>query len=256
MAGVRLPVRNFWRDATRRAPTSVLGGCANARDLGGLPAGGGVVRRGILIRSDALADLTDAGRSDLTRLGIRTVIDLRDDQERAHDPNRLDGVDVRTVAVPVLPSGVRSVVEDGLPAIYRTMLDGSGVGFARVVETLAEDGALPAVVHCSAGKDRTGLLVALLLELVGVDRRSVVADYALTSRMLGGEALDRIRDRALAAGSSEQVLAVAMTAPPDAIAAGLDHLRREYGGAEAYLRRHGVEPVTVERLRAALVEPR
>lgn len=256
MPGMPLPVRIFLRNTLRRPSTSVLGGCANARDLGGLRTADGVLRHGRLLRADALADLTDVGRGDLARLGVRTVIDLRDERERGHDPNRLDGVDVRVVTVPVLPSGVASVVEDGLPAIYRAMLDRSGAGFARVVAALAADDALPAVVHCSAGKDRTGLVVALLLDALGVRRFEVIADYAMTARMLCGEALARVRARALAAGSSEQVLAAAMTAPPDAIRAALEHLDDAYGGARAYLRRHGVDQAALDRLRAQLVAPR
>jgi protein-tyrosine phosphatase len=163
-------------------------GCFNARDLGGLPAVGGMVtRRGALVRADALDGLTAAGWRALQAHGVRTVVDLRDDAERravaAPRPP-----DVATVRAPLgrLPEAeVRARWGDdpvfATPLYYTEYLDRLPTTLAAVVAAVARARPGGVVVHCTGGRDRTGLVAMTLLALVGVAADDIVADYALSA---------------------------------------------------------------------------
>src|SRR5689334_15581396 len=184
-----------------------LVGAPNTRDLGGVrTADGRTVRRGLLLRSGALGRLTD---DDLLRLGeqkIAWLIDLRDASEiDAAPPDRLPGPPTPQVRhIPVFDPGhplftyvsallmgrdvtaYEGSAEEGSPGamlrIYRWMVadPGARAGFAEALRTIA-DADEPVLYHCSAGKDRTGWLTAVLLELLGVDRDVIMADYLGTN---------------------------------------------------------------------------
>jgi protein-tyrosine phosphatase len=233
-----------------------LGGTLNLRDLGGLPlAGGGVTRSGRLLRSDAPRTLGPADPELLERLGLRTVVDLRQGHELADAPSALvgrDGVDVHHVEVwtHVNAGGGPPVDPWSITGFYLGALDHAGPAFARAVGILADaEGA--ALFHCTAGKDRTGLLALLVLETVGVTRAAVVEDFALTESRIGP-----IRERLLAdaerRGIARADFARLLGATPDLIEPALAHLDRRYGGAAAYLRRFGASDATLERLRTKL----
>jgi protein-tyrosine phosphatase len=229
----------------------------NTRDLGGLPlAQGGTTARGVLIRSDLPLELSEPDRRLLARLGVTTVVDLREPLEHGRDPSAFADLGFVTLHLVDVWHGVR----DGdwpladpwdLRRLYLAAIDRSGEAFASAIRHLAAaDGA--AVFHCTAGKDRTGLLAALVLESVGVPREAVIADYALTH-----ECIDPIRRRLLddaeRRGVRREDFVRLLDATPDILAGALEHLDRRFGGATTYLLGAGLEQDAVDRLRARLV---
>ncbi len=170
-----------------------LEGPINFRDLGGPPALGGTVRHGVAYRADGLHTMTLADLETVFgRLAVTTVIDLRTQDERV-DPGLglLADSSVTNHHVPILDQ-TSSVWAGGtvrLADLYRSMLGESADRFARAVHLIARaDG--PVVFHCAAGKDRTGLVAALVLGLLGVDDRDICDDYAAT-----GEVAAQLRQR-------------------------------------------------------------
>lgn len=234
-----------------------LPGTWNVRDVGGYPADGGTTRWATLLRSDALHRLDSAGRARLAELGLRTVIDLRDPGERQAAPDALNGLDVDVRHLPVM--GGRLDTSQPLhlesEAMYRLFVDEGGGALAGAVAALARPGALPGLVHCMVGKDRTGLVIALALTAVGVDEAVVVQDYALTSEFFTDDLLAQARTRLAAAGLSPELVESTLGCPPELMAVTLAHVRDRYGSVLEYLERHGVEQATVEALKRNLVEP-
>lgn len=226
----------------------------NFRDVGGYAMDGGTVRWRTLFRADALSELTDEGRDRLGELGMLTVVDLRDALERELDPDRVDGLPVATVERSLLEDRIDVQTVRGLRGLYRELLDACGDRMAEAVGALAEPGALPAVVHCSAGKDRTGIVCALALSAVGVSADDIAADYALTSEVLVGPIRERVRRRAIAAGMTEQAVAVAMDSPPELMLETLEFIDSEHGGPVTYLEANGLSAERLESLRVALLD--
>ena len=245
-----------------------LAGAHNVRDLGGLRAGGALTRPGVLLRSDALHDLTDDDVSVLTHeIGVSQIIDLRAPHERAErGRGRLGSTDVRFTELEVVgpddlarraaaradgfASGksAATIIGDG----YVELLDLGAPAFTAAFTTIVGPGGTPALIHCAIGKDRTGVLVALLLDAAGVDRDEIVADYARS-----GERMAPIIARWTAgdAGVSinEQFAAFTAAAAPESMAITLDHLHARWGGGAAYFEAHGVPAAAVEQWRAALL---
>jgi protein-tyrosine phosphatase len=245
-------------DRTRHDARFVqLGDTLNMRDLGGLPlVGGGTTRSGRLLRSDVPLRLPPADHATLARLGLRTVIDLRQGHELEREPSALAGrpdVAVHHVELWTLVDDSGEVPEDpwSITGFYLSLLDHAGPAFATSARLLADaEGA--ALFHCTAGKDRTGMVALLLLDLAGVAREAVVADFALTDARIEPIRARLIEDaerRGIARSDFSRLLG----ASPDLIVPALEHLDRRYGGAEAYLSRHGASDATLARLRAKLI---
>jgi protein-tyrosine phosphatase len=162
-------------------------GCFNVRDLGGLPAGeGGTTRPGALVRSDAPGRLTGAGWAALRAYGIATIVDLRDESERDGLPARAE---LATVHVPVLDLADEAFWADwrntwNTPRFYRAILERFADRFASAVVAVARANPGGVLVHCQAGRDRTGLVTALLLSVAGVPAKLIAADYALSAARL------------------------------------------------------------------------
>lgn len=166
-------------------------GAPNFRDLGGLAtADGHRIRPGLLFRSDSLADLTSDDLALFATLGVRSIIDLRDKQERNRKPNRLpDHVNIRQHAIGFLPMGAHGHLsslgpESTADTVHRMLADfyeqfalAHTPSYMRMFEALLDVDALPAIIHCTSGKDRTGFGVALLLTALGVGRNEILADY-------------------------------------------------------------------------------
>jgi protein-tyrosine phosphatase len=181
-------------DGTGRADVSErfvsLDGCFNFRDLGGYPAAGGrTVRRGLVYRSDALHRLSARGTDAFRALTIATAIDLRAPAELARHawqpppewPGQLLRVPLRQ-AIPDWASYPGGQLDDpGFAAQHYVETTERGhAAIRKVVETLADPSRLPAVFHCAAGKDRTGIIAALTLALLGVPAERIADDYALS----------------------------------------------------------------------------
>ena len=236
-----------------------LEGCYNFRDLGGYPtADGRSVRWRQLFRSDALHHLT---QRDVTRLtdefGIGHVVDLRSSKElRAEGRGLLSSATPRFHHLPLfdgdIPEGKARSAALSLADRYVLMAESAKQGIARVVTTLAESYA-PAVYHCAAGKDRTGVVSAVLLSVLGVREEIIIADYAASQ-----EKLDAIIDRLLATESYQEMLAVlpedTQHAEPETMISLLDRLRESYGSAFDYALAAGVSRDSLERLRDRLLE--
>jgi protein-tyrosine phosphatase len=188
-------------------------------------------------------------------MGVRTAIDLREPVERELDPPDLDGTGLEIHQVPLLGEGFDAIAGMGLADVYRRLLEHRGRSLASAVGILSEPGALPALVFCSAGKDRTGLVTALVLAALGAPDETIVADYAQSGQAMAGPFGAAIEARALAAGISEQELAIKLGAPPAAMREVLAYLRDRHGGAAAYLLHNGVTRDQLDRLAHGLVEP-
>jgi protein-tyrosine phosphatase len=236
-----------------------LEGAVNFRDLGGYAVGGGErTRWRTLFRADGLGELTGADLEVLRALGIRTVIDLRSGEEL--ERGRFD-VDAHPVAfhhfpfIRELPDAEEFDRRPGLlGAQYQEIVGGAGPQILAALEVLASPEALPAVFHCTAGKDRTGVLSAIVLSLLGVDEETVVADYALS-----GEAMRRLRAKLILkypeGRETIENIDEVFSADPAQMRQLLTHVRAEYGSVEAYVAGLGGDANLVTSLRDALLEP-
>ena len=242
-----------------------LEGADNTRDLGGLAVlGGGRTRFGRLVRAGTLQDLT---ADDVTRLtedvGIQTVVDLRLPDEAAREGSALSGIRaVRYFSLPLSSTGnVRAdIVADGaemdIVGHYVALLEGSAANIVTAARIFADDMSRPAIFHCAAGKDRTGVLAAVVLDAVGVGREAIIADYALT-----GQRMKQIIARLLRLTTYRDMQALsrgvkgAATADEESMAAFLDELHARYGSGAGYLTAHGLTAGELAALRSALVEP-
>ncbi|MDL5353208.1 tyrosine-protein phosphatase [Microbacterium sp. zg-YB36] len=232
----------------------VVSGALNFRDVGGLPAGSGVTRSGVLFRSGNLARLDEGGRATLRELGLRRVIDLRADDEIAREPSLLDGLSVQTLRVPLFLGSAASFFERdvGLDDFYRTMLDEAADRVVDVVRGVLAD--QPVLVHCTVGKDRTGVTVALTLAAAGVDEEAVVADYARTEAMLPAQRNARVLAYLRSQHPEAQFLEeLATKSPAAAMRTLLEGLRAQYGAPVEFLRAHGLTDDEIAELARVLV---
>jgi protein-tyrosine phosphatase len=146
--------------------------------------------------------------------------------------------------------------EELLRGIYVNMLDHSGGVIGTMLGGLTVHSGVPAVFHCHAGKDRTGIVAALLLEALGVDRETVLDDYELTAEYRLREHQEDSFARLVKSGLVPEAAAGVLGAPRWAMADTLDRLDRQYGGIEPYLLGPaGLDTDTLDRLRHELVEP-
>jgi protein-tyrosine phosphatase len=233
---------------------SLIPGAVNFRDTGGLPAGSGVTRSGVLYRSGNLAHLEQEGVDALRALGVRRIIDLRADDEVGNAPSRIDGLDVETVRVPLFLGSVASFFERdmSLAEMYRALVDDSAPRILEVVRALL--GEQPVLVHCTVGKDRTGVSVALALAAAGVDEDAVVSDYARTEGMLpdwrNRDIARKLKKRHPEAVHLEEL---ATRSPARVMRGLLDDLTDRYGSPTAYLRAGGLSEDELAQLRRVLV---
>ncbi|ONH60631.1 protein-tyrosine-phosphatase [Frankia sp. CcI49] len=140
-----------------------------------------------------------------------------------------------------------------LQAIYDFAVDNRGDRLTAAVLALAEPGALPGIVHCSAGKDRTGMVVAMVLDLCGVPDETIAADFALTARYLREEAIAAVRQLAGAGDGAGGLPTNVMACPPQLILDTLERIRARHGDVRGYLLAHGATPQALDRLVEALL---
>jgi protein-tyrosine phosphatase len=218
----------------------------NARHLGGLPSATGATSLSDVVRSATLAELQPSGVDTLRTQGVRIVIDLRtaDERELAPEPD-LSAFGFTNAWVPMVerdpaPFGVSlEYGHAGFLWMYQNFLEYGRNAMCHVVQTLA-DSQGGVLYHCSAGEDRTGVVTALLLSLVGVSDQTVVADHSLSLT----------REILAARGRTGEAATQRMAAPLQAMRAWLEMIRERWGSVEGYLLDAGASPSAIAEVRA------
>jgi protein-tyrosine phosphatase len=190
----------------------------NGRDLGGVPLSSGTVACGALLRGPPLANLTKAGCDEAARLGLRTIIDLREPDERSLKPDDACVKATRVLAPLPIPYGVS-------PTDYLHDFDTKD-SMALIFRTLGNADAYPIYFHCTWGRDRTGVVAAAVLLAVGASRAEIMREYLLSKDTVG--------------------------AYPESLTAVLDEIEHR-GGIDAALRASGVTDADLAGLRARAV---
>lgn len=268
---------------TENSTLASLPGVFNFRDLGGLPTvGGGETRPGIFYRSAALATLTDQGESDLAASDIGVIVDFRIPGERQAQPDRLPttrpfkvvdlpintgnmsapaGTDIPQNLPPEAMAEMAQKIAAHLPSfddLYRQMLDEGSRDFAQTARLVSQanpvsDSAV--LIHCTAGKDRTGVATALILSAVGVEHDAVVADYASSQKYLQGPWADGMLAQMKKFGIPlvPQLVNIVTTTPPEAITSALNYVSDQFGSPAGYLRHGGLTEAELSALKATLI---
>ncbi|PON14412.1 protein-tyrosine-phosphatase [Candidatus Entotheonella serta] len=237
-----------------------LEGTYNVRDCGGyLTREGRTVKWGVFFRADGLHRLTPQGQTALLGQGVQTIIDLRRSEELQTAPNvfaNSSDVQYHHVSLMIDETSTAGPQKEPEPLVvmYRKILDERQEQVYKTLATFADTAGLPGLVHCTAGKDRTGVITALLLSLVGVPHETIIADYALTSTYLGEGFMEDIKKRALQRGFTWEQYRPLVTCPPENMAQTLQHLDEAYGGSAAYLRHIGLSQAQLAHLRDQLLD--
>lgn len=260
--------------------TSPIEGFYNFRDTGGMPLrGGGTTRSGVLYRSDALSNLTENGLVELAKTDIGVIVDFRTAEERQAAPDRvpqtrpfrtvdltfLEGA-MADMAKQFMQSGAapsQEAVEQAMSSIptlgdlYVGMLEHGASAFAQVARLIAasNDQAPSAVlVHCTAGKDRTGVATALMLDAAGAERSAIIADYAQSQKNLSGAWAEGMIHMITSLGvpMTDQLSMLVTGTPPEAIEQALAWVDEHAGSTVAYLQSGGLTDDELAGLRSRL----
>jgi protein-tyrosine phosphatase len=232
-------------DPRRHLP---IDGTRNVRDVGGYSASGGRrTRWRTLLRSDELTRLPAHALDEFREIGIRTVIDLRWPDELELSPHDFrDDPAIRYHHIPLLVDD--PTPHAGLDGMYRHVLDERLPQLVEVARALLEPGAMPAVIGCAAGKDRTGVTIAVLLAVAGVPDDVIIEDYALSAGYFASA------NPTIPPGDWRHPPLV-VDSPPEFMASTLRHLEREHGGARPLLRSGGMTDAELDQLAELLTEP-
>lgn len=233
-----------------------LAGAYNIRDIGGYPTTAGTTTRWrTFLRADSLHNLTPAGQQALVDYGVRTIIDLRFEHECSVAPNVFAAADnVRYINLSLFEGSAPNALGRQLPdleSIYRYILDERQAAIKTILALMADDG-FPVLIHCTAGKDRTGLITALMLGLAGVDHATIAEDYALTAHY-GAALLTQLYDQAAAAGRDMVTYARFLEAKPEAMHNTLAYLEEKYTSVPAYLAQIGLTATQIAQLQRQLL---
>lgn len=218
-------------------------GCRNVRDVGGLPiSAGGKTRSGALIRADSLDRLTSAGVLAVRTCGVGRFLDLRSVWELPAELAHPFHDDPSYRLIPFIDDSRDHerdrAAEQTRADLYRGSVDRNVRQIAAAVVAIADAPRQPVVIHCLSGVDRTGMLTAIILDAVGVDRSAIEADYAASERELG---------------SVTTTTSPLPPSYPGTIVEVLEYLDRMHGGVHAYLERSGVTREQLSMLRERLV---
>lgn len=235
-----------------------LDGASNVRDLGGYPTGNGNERTCFrrLLRGDHLSALTIKDKERIYDYGVRYVVDLRSRMECESRPDALIGWrDVQYCSIPMLDqinsSDFRGQIPDSMGELYISLLEDSRAQLSEVMRRILEAGDKGLLFHCTAGKDRTGVVAMLMLKLAGVSDDDVIRDYHATERYMAGQVGEQV-ERLRAAGV--KVPDHVFGANPADMLMTLEHLRQTYGSAEQYLKTLGLSGEEIAELKQKLHE--
>jgi protein-tyrosine phosphatase len=256
-----------------------LTGAYNVRDLGGLPAAGGTVRPRVLLRGDNLDGLTATDVALLRDdVGLRGVVDLRAAFERPRAAEWFPELGITWLHEPLVdftgltdPTAARGRIGNDYTSFYAYMLEASGPGLVRILSFLVEGEQTPALVHCAAGKDRTGIVTSILLAVAGVERTAIVADYLATGERIAAvraalsqrEEYRHLRERSASDATSGQAgeagadagLGSAFKIDERAIVSVLDTVEATPGGAAGFLVANGATNAQIDRWREMIIDP-
>ncbi len=253
-------------------PARFLGwdACINTRELGGYPVAGGSIRWKTLVRSDNSALLSKSGQRSLIDYGIRTVIDLRFpfecsmapspfSKKMTDDPDDEDS-DLRPdyINIPMdqdqdllWPSPERP--EQLMSSLYRRMLELNRKYVANVLTAIARARPGGVLVHCHAGKDRTGLIIAVLLGSLGASKETVLKDYAYSNALMNQKRTNLLADSSLTS-DHRAYLAILTSSLPGSMLLTINYLERAYGSIERFLQTTPLQSADFSALRDRLVE--
>jgi len=241
---------------SRQSDALVIEGLVNLRDLGGLPtASGATTRPGRLLRSESPHALSESGLRELLDLGIGAVVDLRTTSERDKRPSPLAEAGVHTAHAPIFsddddyPDHLATASE-----VYCWWLRERRTGVATAMTAIADAPSAPILVHCHAGKDRTGVIVGLVLRLAGVSVDAIADDYAISGVQLA-EMLARDRVTAVEHGMDHVRVERLFTVRREAMVQTMECVDSEHGGAVTLLRDLGLGDARIRRLSHLLVSP-
>jgi protein-tyrosine phosphatase len=227
-------------------------GTFNLRDIGGYPAASGrTTRWRRLLRSDALHLVDASGAIALADLGLRTVIDLRTDGEAAIAPDPFLGSTTQAMRISLLGRDLLGLPPE-LAGIYRYMIGERGDAVTAAVRVLCDASSLPALVHCHAGKDRTGILIGLVLAVLGVPDEVIADDYALSASYLNPQTTAAIGHLHPSSKFDEALAADLLASPPALILDVLAQARAAGGDIDGYLVSHGASRAELDSLREEL----
>lgn len=237
-------------------------GIHNFRALAPYPLrDGGAIRGGMIYRSGALDLMTEADAACLSdEVGLRTILDLRHPDELAHAPHSLTD---RAIALSIFPEGAtqESLIAElnGLygtgprPERYFHYLMVGGDRMAQAFGLFAEEATYPILVHCTAGKDRTGVLLALLMDVLGADDADIASEYALSDA-----GIERLIAYLRASGrtleGTEDEIRARLACPPERATGFIELVRERWGSAEGFFLSHGISEAQIARVRELLVE--
>lgn len=229
----------------------------NVRDVGGYSTWDGRgVRWGALLRGDSPHRLTAYEQGLLLDSGLRAVIDLRGEQEVEERPSVFRATPlVEYWNIPLYDEALRGRMDDLSPTlhqVYELLLDHSQERFRKVLALAADPGNQALLINCAFGKDRTGLVIALLLGLAGVPDEIIVEDYGL-SEQYSQPLIEESLMYAMEKGLDLEEYEVNLHAIPEAMEHALRHIHERYGGYKGYARAIGLRDDEIRRIRSALL---
>ncbi|WIW89411.1 tyrosine-protein phosphatase [Sphingobium sp. V4] len=255
-----------------------LAGGVNFRDIGGQPVNGGVIRRGIVFRSGRLSHLTVEDRAAVDRLGIRLVCDFRGPAEQTLEPylwlpqgaRLADWGASSSGDVTALRLGIDSTVSDAREAmfdLYRNIAERHADRYSQAIKALAA-GEGPAILACTAGKDRTGAAIAIVMGLIGASQDTIVENFALSAKVFDFPGLfHKEAERAENEGRLDSpylglvrrvqpdALQAVLASEPDYILTCLNAIDANYGSLRSYAKRRlGLSAENVGALKRFLIE--
>lgn len=246
-------------------------GLSNFRDLGGLQLiHGGNTQYARLLRSDSLKLLSETGKRQLRQIPVSNIIDLRSPFELSRDPEvEIPGVAIDTI--PLLAGETESIMRAAISAkdetrlqnllytMYVSMLEHEGLAIAKAIDVTARSlsqGNGAELVHCTAGKDRTGILVALILSVAGVQRKAILEDYVATQKNLSGAWFDRMMQGLQSQGIilDENLQQLLILSPVEVMNMLLEHIDQQYESVNGYLKAQGVEDSTLRVVKTGMTQ--